>query len=158
MYQIQTIQPLVSFFPLPPSLPIFPMQRQQQRQEFIPATPCFNDDIDSIVNSSIINVTNNTIISTLPVVITATSPFLATPSDAFIGVNNTGLVPFSVALPANPVTGKFYIIKDVTGTAAIDNITVTAVGHTIDGAASAVINTSFGSITLLFDGVEWSII
>lgn len=157
MDQIQTIQPLVSFLPLPP-FPVFPMQRQQQRQDFLPVTPYFDDGVDSVVNSSVVNVTNNTTIGTLPVIVVTTSPYIATSTDTFIGVNNTGLVPFSVVLPANPQTGKFYIIKDVSGTAATDTITVTAVGNTIDGSASAIINTSFGSITLIFDGVEWSVI
>lgn len=156
MDQIQSIQPLVTFLPIPPVFPVFPTQRQQQG--FVPVTPVFDDDCDSVVNSSIINVTNNTFPGTLPVIIVTTSPFLASASDVFIGVNNTGLVPFSVVLPANPVTGKFYFIKDVSGTAATDNITVTAVGHTIDGSASAIINTNYGSITLVFNGIEWSIV
>lgn len=139
-----------------PTLPIFPVQ---QRQTMSPTfSPIIEDDCDPVINSSIISV-NNTIVSPLlPVVIATTSPFLALTSDLFIGVNNTGLVPFSVVLPANPQIGKLYIIKDLSGTAATDNITVTAVGQTIDGSASAIINTDYGSITLVFDGVEWSIV
>lgn len=153
--QYQTIQPL----PLLPLFPAAPFQSQQQRPGFAPVgtAPCF-DDNDSF-SSSIISVNNTTINpGILPVIVVTTSPYLATPTDVVIGVNNTGLVPFSVVLPANPVTGKFYVVKDVSGTAAAFNITVTAVGHTIDGAASAIINTNFGSITLLFNGVNWSII
>jgi len=158
MDQIQSIQPLASFLPIPTTLPIYPMQRQsqQQQQGFLPVTPVF-DDSDSF-SSSIVNVTNNAFSGVFPVIVVTTSPYLATSSDTFIGVNNTGLVPFSVVLPANPVTGKFYFIKDVSGTAALHNITVTAVGHTIDGSASALINTNYGSITLVFNGVQWSIV
>lgn len=156
MDQIQSIQPLVTFLPIPPVFPVFQTQRQQQG--FIPATPIFDDDCESVVNSSIINVTNNTFPGSLPVIIVTTSPFLASSSDVFVGVNNINAAPFSVVLPANPVTGKFYIIKDISGTAATFPITVTAVGHTIDGAASATIDTNFGSITLVFNGVNWSIV
>lgn len=137
-----------------PSLPIFPMQQRQSTGPVF--SPVLEDDCDSFISSSIVN---NTIVSPLlPVVIVTTSPYQALSTDFFIGVNNTGLVPFSVVLPANPQTGKVYIIKDVSGTASTDPITVTAIGHTIDGAASATINTDYGSITLVFDGVEWSII
>jgi len=154
MDQIQSIQPLAPLLPIP-TMPIFPAQRQQQG--FSPVAP-FCDDSDSF-SSSIISVNNTTVNpGVLPVIVVTTSPYLATPTDVVIGVNNTGLVPFSVVLPANPVTGKFYVVKDISGTAATFNITVTAVGHTIDGAASAVINTNFGSLTFLFNGTNWSII
>lgn len=155
MNQIQTLRPLSPILPLP-SLPIFPMQ---QRQSMGPTfSPVIDDDCDPIISSSIISV-NNTIVSPLlPVVVVTTTPYLALATDLFIGVNNTGLVPFSVVLPANPQTGKVYIVKDVSGTAAVDPITITAVGHTIDGAASATINTNFGSVTLVFNGTEWNII
>ena len=159
MDQIQSIQPLVTFLPIPPASLVFPMQRQQQQQQgFGPALPIIDDGLDSVVSSSIVNISNNTFPGVLPVIIVTTSPFLASAADVFIGVNNTGAAPFSVVLPANPVTGKFYIIKDVSGTAAAFPITVTAVGHTIDGAASATINTNFGSITLVFNGVNWSVV
>lgn len=159
MDQIQSIQPLVTFLPIPPVFPVFPTQRQQQQQQqFNPVMPLFDDDCDSVVSSSIVNVTNNTFSGVFPVIVVTTSPYLATSSDTFIGVNNVGLVPFSVVLPANPVTGKFYFIKDVSGTASTANITVTAIGQTIDGSASAIINADYGSITLVFNGIEWSIV
>lgn len=155
MDQHQTIQPLLPVMAMP-SLPIFPMQ---QRQSMGPAfSPVLDDDCDPVISSSIISVNNTVVSPLLPVVIVTTSPYLALTTDLFIGVNNTGLVPFSVVLPANPQTGKVYIIKDVSGTASTNPITVTAVGHTIDGAAGATINTDYGSITLVFDGVEWSIV
>lgn len=151
MDQIQSIRPLLPLMALP-TMPIFPTQRQSLGPAF---SPIIEDDCDPV---SIISV-NNTIVSPiLPVVIATTSPFLALSTDLFIGVNNISLVPFSVVLPANPQTGKVYIIKDVSGTAFTDPITITAVGHNIDGSASAIIDTNYGSITLVFDGVEWSIV
>lgn len=155
MEQMQSIQPLLPIMPVMPSFAQFPIQ---QRQSFSPiVSPIVDDGFDSVVSSSVISVnTNGSLL--VPVVIVTTSPYLALSSDFFIGVNNVGAVPFSVVLPANPQTGKIYIVKDVLGTAAAENITVTAVGHTIDGSASAIINTNFGSITLLFDGAEWSLV
>jgi hypothetical protein len=61
-----------------------------------------------------------------------------------------------VILPAS-VTGKVFIVKDAAGVAAINPITVTTTGANIDGAASAVINTNYGSLTFIFNGIEWNI-
>jgi hypothetical protein len=61
-----------------------------------------------------------------------------------------------VVLPAS-VTGKVFIVKDAAGVAAINPITVTATGANIDGAASAIINTNYGSLTFIFNGTEWNI-
>ena len=155
MDQIQSIRPLLPIMPLP-SLPIFPVQ---QRQSLGPVfSPILEDDCEPVINSSIISVNNTVVSPLLPVVIVTSSPYLALAIDLFIGVNNTGLVPFSVVLPSNPQIGKVYIVKDVSGTAALDPITITAVGHTIDGSASATINTNFGSVTFVFNGANWNII
>lgn len=156
MDQYQTIQPLLPVLALP-SLPIFPMQQRQSAGPFF--SPVIEDDCDPVISSSIVSVNNNNNISLLlPVVIVTSSPYTALVTDLFIGVNNTGTSPFSVVLPANPQTGKVYIIKDIAGNAIINNITVSAIGHTIDGGISAVISADYGSITLVFDGVEWSIV
>lgn len=157
MDQIQTIQPLMI---IPSVIPRFTQAQGQQSQGFAPAaSPVFGDGVDNVVSSSVVSVNSSTIFSgVIPATVVTTSPFFATTANVFIGVNNTGLVPFSVVLPANPVTGQTYIIKDVSGTAQAFPITVTAIGHTIDGSASATINTNYGSITLVFNGTDWSIV
>lgn len=54
------------------------------------------------------------------------------------------------------VIGQTYIIKDETGTAATNNITIaTTSAQTIDGASSLVINTNYGQVTLYSDGANW---
>jgi hypothetical protein len=58
----------------------------------------------------------------------------------------------------SPATGQSYIIKDNVGSAATNNITITPSGKNIDGAASATINTNYGSLTIVYNGTEWSII
>lgn len=160
MDQIQTIQPLMTLTPVLPSRNTFPLQ---QRQGFAPvASPVSGDGgVDTAFSSSIINVgsgTINTFSGVIPATVVTTSPFFATTSNVFIGVNNIGLVPFSVVLPANPVTGQTFIVKDVSGTAELFPITITAIGHTIDGSPSATINTNYGSVTLVFNGTDWSIV
>jgi hypothetical protein len=59
---------------------------------------------------------------------------------------------------AAPVTGTMYIIKDSVGSAASNNITITPSGQNIDGAASALINTNYGSMSIVYNGTEWSIV
>lgn len=56
----------------------------------------------------------------------------------------------------SPVTGTVYVIKDSVGSAAANNITVTPSGKNIDGAASFVMNTNYQSITIVYNGTEWS--
>ena len=58
---------------------------------------------------------------------------------------------------ASPATGAKYIIKDNVGSAAANNITVTPSGKNIDGSASYVINVNYGSITIIYNGTEWSV-
>jgi len=91
-----------------------------------------------------------------PVAVTTviTTPYLALSTDYMLAVDVAG--PASIVLPVSPI-GTVYIIKDIDGDASINPITVTA-STTIDGAASALINTDYGSITLIFNGTEWNIV
>lgn len=64
----------------------------------------------------------------------------------------------TVTLPAiaSCVAGKFYVVKDVGGTANTNNITVATPGsETIDGAATKVISAADGSLILYSDGTNW---
>jgi len=69
---------------------------------------------------------------------------------------------FAVNLPvADSTEGRFYVIKDIGGTAATNNITVTAaVPNTIDGAATYAISSNYGSATFINRGnsVNWDVI
>lgn len=88
----------------------------------------------------------------VPVVVVTTTPYTALLTDYFIGVN----VPTasSVVLPVSP-QGTVFVVKDLSGFAAINPITITA-STTIDGSASDIINSPFGSLTLVFNGTEWN--
>jgi hypothetical protein len=79
---------------------------------------------------------------------------LADLTDYYLPV--TLATPGSVVLPVAP-TGSVFIVKDISGTASTNPITVTA-STTIDGSPSAIINTDYGSITLIFNSVEWNIV
>jgi hypothetical protein len=90
----------------------------------------------------------------VPVTEITTTPYEADLTDYYLAVD----VPTaaSVILPVSP-TGTVFVIKDIDGDAATNPITVTA-STTIDGSANAVINSNYGSITLIFNGTEWNIV
>jgi hypothetical protein len=90
--------------------------------------------------------------------VTASSYAVLT-TDTYIGINFAGGV--SIALPsgASVVQGKFLVLKDESGAAGINNITVNANGgDTIDGQSSFTLALNYGSITLLWNTNHWSII
>jgi hypothetical protein len=54
--------------------------------------------------------------------------------------------------------GQIVVIKDESGKAATNNITITTGGALIDGKSSIVLALNYGSITLLWNSTFWSII
>jgi hypothetical protein len=64
----------------------------------------------------------------------------------------------TINLIASPVTGTTYRIKDVTGSAATNNITVTPNAGNIDGAGTYVMNLNYESIDICYTGSQWSIL
>jgi len=74
--------------------------------------------------------------------------------DNLVLVNSSGGV-VTITLPA-PTNGRILIIKDSTGSAATNNITINPhASETIDGAASVVINVNWGEVQLQSDGTNW---
>lgn len=101
-----------------------------------------------------INLGTITNVEIVPVTDVTVTPYTATTDDYYLCVDVAG--PASIILPVS-VTGKVYVVKDCNGDAAANNITITATGTTIDGSASAVLNTNYGSMSLVFNGTEWNI-
>lgn len=78
-------------------------------------------------------------------------------SDFYIGVTSTS-APRTISLPSVLSLPKeaVYIIKDESGGAAANNITVDGSGsETIDGALTKVINTNYGVLRLMNSGAAW---
>lgn len=72
-------------------------------------------------------------------------------TDQFVGA--TSSAARAITLPASPTTNQWITIKDVTGSAGTNNITVSGNGHNIVGASSAatyVISQNGGSIDLQY--------
>ena len=67
---------------------------------------------------------------------------------------DTSSVEGDVTLPA-VATDRFVRIKDKSGNANTNNITVTPASGTIDGAATDVIDSDYGSVVYVSDGSSW---
>lgn len=87
-----------------------------------------------------------------------TTPYVVLPTDEYLGVDSSG-APITIQLPNAPAVGRVFTIKDRTGSANVNNITVTTVGGivNIDGAASYTMNTQYAAINVLFDGATYQI-
>jgi hypothetical protein len=67
------------------------------------------------------------------------------------------IAPVTITLPVG-VLGKVYVIKDCSGNASpINTVTIQGTGQNVD-AGTATINVPFGSITVVFNGIDWSIV
>lgn len=88
----------------------------------------------------------------------AMSPYTVLADDYFISCDST-LGPITILLPNAPTTYDQFIVKDRTGTADTNNITVTTVGGvvTIDGVTSYVFDEEYESIETLFNGSSFEI-
>jgi hypothetical protein len=64
-------------------------------------------------------------------------------------INATGAITITLD---GEYAGRRLTVKDIAGTAAASNITVSG---TIDGSASKVINTNYGVLNLYSDGTQW---
>ena len=83
-------------------------------------------------------------------------PYTALTTDYMILVDTSAAR--TINLMASPTTGTQLVIKDNVGSAAANNITITPNAGNIDGAASASINTNYGSMTIVYNGTQWNII
>lgn len=79
-------------------------------------------------------------------------------TDQFVSVDTTS-GPVTVKLPDTPFNGQFFTIKDINGTAATNNITVTTVSGVllIDGSTSYIMNVNLQSIQVIFDGFGYEV-
>lgn len=91
-------------------------------------------------------------------VVVAAGTVTAATTDFAIVVNKTVGAATTVNLFATPATGTTLVIKDGKGDAASNNITITPAAGNIDGAATYVLSTNFGSIMCIYNGAQWNLI
>lgn len=90
----------------------------------------------------------------VPVTDVTTATYTALDTDYFLCVQTISQVV--ITLPIG-ILGTVYVIKDCTGNAAsISPIIIQGTGQNVD-IGTATINVPFGSITVVFNGTEWSI-
>lgn len=90
-------------------------------------------------------------------VVTAAGAVTVTSADYAVVVNKASGASTTVNLPSG-VTGTVFVIKDGKGDANTNNITVTPAAGNIDGSGTYVINSNYGSVTLVYNGTQWNII
>ena len=102
------------------------------------------------------NATNN-LFREQKVVNSATS-YVVLADDVIVNITDTA-APRAVTLPAPSTSniGKFFFIKDTSGAAVTNNITVTPASGNIDGAASHAIDTNLGFVSAYSDGTNYFI-
>lgn len=83
-------------------------------------------------------------------------PYQVKATDAFIVVNSSAPITINLMNPA--IVGFRIIIKDGSGQANANAISIEGNGITIDGSPDYVIADTYGSVVLIFNGVEWNII
>lgn len=128
--------------------------------------PPTGDNIN-VIGAGTVNVAGNPATSTLTITATtpnlnvtfvSTSPYVALTTDQWIAVI-TSTIPITIELPNTQATGYVYYVKDKTGNAATNNITVTTVGGAvlIDGSTSYILNSNYEETSFLFDGSTWEV-
>ena len=89
----------------------------------------------------------------VPVTDVTSATYTALATDYFLCVLT--VAPVVITLPPG-ILGTVYIIKDCSGNAANAPITVQGTSQTVD-TGTGTINVPFGSITVIFNGSNWSI-
>jgi len=85
--------------------------------------------------------------------------YTALVSDSVVGVTSTAAAR-TITLPsaAAMTPGARMTVKDESGAAAVNNITISRAGtDTIEGAITKVISTNYGTVTLYSTGSVWMV-
>lgn len=84
--------------------------------------------------------------------------FVDPSTDTYIGITDTTATR-TVTLPATPSSGVMMFVKDESGAAGTNNITVnTSDGSLIDGSSTAIINQNYGSLSFIFRNGNWWVV
>jgi len=86
---------------------------------------------------------------------TADSPYTVLDTDYYIAVDSTG-GPVMIYLPSALTSQRMFLIKDRSGLADSNSITITTAGGVtlFDGATTYVLDTEYEAVLLTFDGTS----
>lgn len=148
MYQYQRIQPYWASM-MPPMEQFTPSGIPGIPQQQIVSD---NDNINIGSGNQIIGGGNPS-----PVTVTqvTTPTYTALATDYFLCVDVAA--PVTITLPTG-ILGTVYVVKDCDGDANTNPITINGTGGQLVDGSSATINSPYGSISLIFNGTEWSIV
>jgi hypothetical protein len=85
-----------------------------------------------------------------------TPTYTALATDYMLCVD-TATSAVTITLPIG-ILGTVYMIKDCSGNADTNNITIQGTGGQLVDGSSALINTPYGNVQVIFNGTEWSIV
>lgn len=88
----------------------------------------------------------------------AHSPYAVTMTDYYISVDSSGGA-VTLEFPNTPPARKTWIVKDRTGNASGNNISITTIGGSvaIDGQTTYLIGSNYGAVQLLFNGTSYEV-
>lgn len=87
---------------------------------------------------------------------TTTAAAMQTSDDLLVAVTDTSAPRTITLATADVEDGRVIIVKDESGGAAANNITVATQGaETIDGAATQTISANYGALRIYSDGSNW---
>ena len=107
-------------------------------------------------NTLIVNETQAKFITNYTTTNFAASPYDATATDYYVSVDTSGGAT-TIRLPNTSTANRIFLVKDRTGNAGVNNITVTTTGGviTIDGSTTYLIENAYESSSFLFNGTNW---
>lgn len=111
----------------------------------------------TLIISTRVNRDPQTEITEMSRVATATD-YTVKAGDELIGVTSTA-APRAITIPTGQLEeGRVLIIKDESGAAGTNNITITPAAEKIDGASSLVIDQNYGIAWIYCNGANWFIL
>ena len=91
----------------------------------------------------------------LPVTLIDSDSYSANANEYFLGVIYNGAT--TITLPAGTL-GKVFVVKDSVGDANANPIIIDTTGSSIDGLPNYTIDLDWGSIGLVYNGIEWNVV
>jgi hypothetical protein len=128
-----------------------------------PYVPLRNDfDFDLFINSTVLGQPGPQGPQGLPGFIKNASvklvdepDYTALVEDSFLGIIYSGKTTITLPLSSD---GKIYVVKDSIGTSSKNAISILAIDSTIDSLKTYSVDIDWGSVTLIYNGLEWNIL